>query len=71
MIQRGIKFKGVEAAERGGMLVEDNEVRPPGKHTYDVTVVTGCELTQKEISDAVWNAVPHVRSVSVSAPLKG
>ena len=72
MSKRAINLKGIEIAERGYFLADDvEEMRAPGKHTYGVTVVTNCELTQKEITDAVWTAVPHVTSVSVSAPLKG
>jgi hypothetical protein len=68
MIQRGINLRGVELAERGERLVVDEEVRAPGRRMYDVAVVTDCELTQKDLADAVQS--PHIISVSVSPPTK-
>jgi hypothetical protein len=70
MIQRGITLRGVELAERGERLVVvvDEELRAPGRRMYDVAVVTDCELTQKDLADAVQS--PHIISVSVSPPTK-
>jgi hypothetical protein len=35
---------------------------------YDIAVVTDCELTQKDVADAVQS--PHIISVIVSPPTK-